>query len=713
MNFQDRYQYNPKFDYLGGGAFADVFKAYDTLLDRTVALKFYKGTGSQYDVLNEIKTVIKQDLTHPNLIRYYDAAMVEMTDRFGRTTQNQVGIIEYANGKEFLGTSGDLNAFMKVLKPDKATFKNTIREILQGLDYLGKRSIIHRDLKPANILLHKTTEGKWTAKIADFGLSKSLDSSATSTQGMKGTIEYMAPEQLYRKKYALEEGIQANADLWAFGTILYELFVQHIPVGRRSEGSTVEEIMENLDLFEPNRLVLQDIPMPYRGMIQACLVKFPQHRVQTAEQLLEMLDTPIAENTLKPVPSKPTPTPSPSPQPSPSPPKPTPQKKWLLGIALLVLMGIGGLWTSGFFSDSDSNLNPNPAIDSTEIGAAKRIEDSLRQIQLQKEQDSIQTAEEAAIAKENQFKELLADANTAYVSENYKTAKEKYTEALQLQPKNKEAKGGLDKTKEKLKPQPAPSQETTTTSTKPTQTTPTPEPKLPTPIQILEQNMVRVPGGSFNRGCDEQRDGDCQDDEKPVHSVTLSTFEIGRYEITQAQWQAVMGDNPSHFKDCGSNCPVENVSWNDIQTFLQKLNKMTGKTYRLPTEAEWEFAARGGNSSQGYRYSGSNNLDKVAWYGYEKAGKTTHPVGEKNKNELGLYDMSGNVWEWCADWYDENYYANSPSKNPRGASSGTSWVLRGGSWFLNSLYCRSAVRFWYYPSLTGSYDVGFRISRTL
>ncbi|MBQ8608093.1 MAG: SUMF1/EgtB/PvdO family nonheme iron enzyme, partial [Bacteroidaceae bacterium] len=170
--------------------------------------------------------------------------------------------------------------------------------------------------------------------------------------------------------------------------------------------------------------------------------------------------------------------------------------------------------------------------------------------------------------------------------------------------------------------------------------------------------MVRVEGGTFRMGATSEQVNP-YNDEKPVHSVTLSSYSIGQTEVTQALWKAVMGSNPSRFR--GDNLPVERVSWNDCRTFIRKLNALTGRTFRLPTEAEWEFAARGGNQSQGYQYSGSNNLGSVAWYD-SNSGDKTHPVATKSANELGLYDMSGNVWEWCQDWYGS--YSSSSQTNP-------------------------------------------------
>jgi sulfatase modifying factor 1 len=215
----------------------------------------------------------------------------------------------------------------------------------------------------------------------------------------------------------------------------------------------------------------------------------------------------------------------------------------------------------------------------------------------------------------------------------------------------------------------------------------------------FEPELVFVEGGTFQMGSSSG-----ESDEQPVHSVTLSSFNIGKYEVTQAQWKAVMGSNPSFFSGC-DNCPVEQVSWNDVQEFIRELNAQTGKNYRLPTEAEWEYAARGGKQSRGYTYSGSNDLGSVAWY-YYNSGSKTHAVGGKQANELGIYDMSGNVFEWCSDWYDN--YSSYNETNPTGASSGQNRVLRGGGWFTLAYGCRSAGRNWYYPDFR-YYFGGFRL----
>ncbi|MGX7689504.1 formylglycine-generating enzyme family protein [Flectobacillus roseus] len=210
---------------------------------------------------------------------------------------------------------------------------------------------------------------------------------------------------------------------------------------------------------------------------------------------------------------------------------------------------------------------------------------------------------------------------------------------------------------------------------------------------------VFVEGGTFQMGSTTGYSY-----EQPVHSVTLSSFAIGKYEVTQAQWKTVMGVNPSTFSNC-DECPVENVSWNDVQLFITKLNNLTGKIYRLPTEAEWEYAARGGKLSKGYTYSGSNTIDDVAWY-TSNSSNTTHSVGQKIANELGIYDMTGNVWEWCSDWYGA--YSSNSQTNPTGASSGTTRVLRGGSGLYNPQNSRVASRDNRTPDYR-IYDIGFRV----
>ena len=222
-------------------------------------------------------------------------------------------------------------------------------------------------------------------------------------------------------------------------------------------------------------------------------------------------------------------------------------------------------------------------------------------------------------------------------------------------------------------------------------------------LEKLVNDMVKVSGGTFIMGATSEQGSDAASNEKPTHQVTLSDYYIGKYEVTQEQWKAVMGSNPSHFK--GANKPVEQVSWSDCQEFVERLNKLTGLRFRLPTEAEWEYAARGGNKSKGYKYSGSNTIGDVAWYN-GNSSSMTHPVGAKSPNELGIYDMSGNVWEWCSDWY--GIYSSLSQSNPTGPSLGSSRVLRGGSWDYNASSCRVSYRYSSFPDYRYG-NLGFRL----
>ena len=260
---------------------------------------------------------------------------------------------------------------------------------------------------------------------------------------------------------------------------------------------------------------------------------------------------------------------------------------------------------------------------------------------------------------------------------------------------------------------------------------------------LVYDDMVYVEGGTFTMGAQSSSssssnyDSDAYSDESPVHQVTLSDFYIGKYEVTQQLWEYVMkysgttadgssmsayasdvwlGTNPSSSYGVGIYYPAYYVSWEDIvNIFIPRLNRITGKTFRLPTEAEWEYAARGGNKSKGYKYSGSNTIGDVAWYndnayslGYGTPDYGTHQVGSKLPNELGIYDMSGNVWEWCSDWFSSSYYSSTPSANPTGPTTGSNRVRRGGCWYNHAQNCRVSYRYSCIPENRDSY-LGFRL----
>lgn len=218
-------------------------------------------------------------------------------------------------------------------------------------------------------------------------------------------------------------------------------------------------------------------------------------------------------------------------------------------------------------------------------------------------------------------------------------------------------------------------------------------------VNGVDIEMVEVQGGTFLMGCTHEQGKDCEENEMPVHEEQVADFCIGKYEVTQQLWNAVMGNSTNNSYNQGNDlCPVENVSWKSATEFIDRLNALTGRKFRLPTEIEWEYAARGGMWSKGYKYSGSNSIDEVAWYleNYQQENdtpmKTTHPVGLKRPNELGIYDMSGNVWEWCDNLYDKEYKVNGKTIHPGWPYPGNQplfrRVLRGGSWGGTAKGCR-------------------------
>ena len=217
--------------------------------------------------------------------------------------------------------------------------------------------------------------------------------------------------------------------------------------------------------------------------------------------------------------------------------------------------------------------------------------------------------------------------------------------------------------------------------------------------------MTPVKGGCYKMG---GTSADAAENEKPAHEVCVKDFLIGKYEVSQVQWISITGKNPSSHDDCGEGCPVENVSWNDVQEFIRKLSQRTQKTYRLPTEAEWEYAARSGGKQE--TWAGTSNekeLGDYAWY-LSNAKYMSHPIGKKKPNALGLYDMTGNVWEWVADWYAEDYYATSPKENPQGPETGRLRVLRGGYWGDMGQLAQVTRRIGLAPDVKGA-GYGFRV----
>lgn len=230
---------------------------------------------------------------------------------------------------------------------------------------------------------------------------------------------------------------------------------------------------------------------------------------------------------------------------------------------------------------------------------------------------------------------------------------------------------------------------------------------VPEPVRQLMQEMEYISGGTFMMGCTQEQKGNCLNNELPEHPVSLTSYKIGKYEVTRKQWFAVMKYYPPYDSPCNEpDCPIVHVSWDEVQDFLQKINKMTGQSYRLPTEAEWEYAARGGNSSKKSLFAGSNKTNEIT-----RTGLRPFQIGKFNPNEKLLYDMSGNVWEWCQDGFDEKYYGKSPKLNPLGPNFTTCKVIRGGSFKSKENSMRVSSRNCLDRSQHAD-EVGFRLALT-
>ena len=595
--FFKRYKYSIRTDKIGGGTFGTVYKAYDDVLDRTVAIKVSEVKvidSKEFSLQNEFEA-LKGLKPHKNIANYQELHTFEMHN----------GIFDYAIMQYY--KDGNLSAFIKA--NPKLEKEQIAIYLLEGIEHLHNNKVVHRDLKPSNVLIvKKGTE--IIPKITDFGLSKKADPNAKSrfTNSFGGgTLMYSSPEQLKGKK------LRFNTDLWSYGVIIYELLTGNkLFENIKSTNSLVDsdiEIIKQINSKDLTNCILE-LPEKWQAVGKACLERNPEKRVQNSE-------------------------------------------------------GIKRILKEGILETKDVQEEETTILDIAESKEdVKNYIDKERQAKPKKEGNTT--------IKKNTKWLVFALLFLATIG-LFKNAINK------IEQKKKEAK--RQKEKERIE------------------------------IEKNSPKMIRVAGGTFTMG-DEYGIG--YDDEQPTHSVTLSSYYIGKTEVTVAQYRyycratgVSMPEEPSWgWNDKNS---ILNVSWNDAIKYCKWLSKKLGKNITLPTEAQWEFAARGGNKSRGYKYSGSNSLDAVAWHDGNSNNKT-HNVAQKKANELGLYDISGNVWgEWCLDWYNSDYYSNSPNRNPQGPSSGNRKVLRGGSWYDGaSYYCRVAYRNYGSPDYR-DYDFGFRV----
>lgn len=637
--FIERYTFDASSDLLGEGGFGRVYRAYDNYEHEYVALKM-QDVNPQYPELrlrNEYEKV--QRFTHPCIARY--KACYTLKTFKGET---DVAVMKYYE-------AGSLD---KLMAKGGLTFEqrcSMLEHILEGIDFLHNNGIIHRDLKPQNILIVEH-DGKYAPLITDFGISKQLDkgqSSAVSNSILGGTRNYASPEQLKESK------IKKNTDLWSFGIIAYEMFTGVLPFNCGTFSPTSEEgrseyLRQVKSGFLPD--ALNGVPEPWQRLIRACLVVDNEKRVGHVKDCFDIINgdcNGVDDSS-------------------------DDSGDTLCDDEVVV--------TSDDTIVSEPEEQPNVVVvepgsaDVKEKGGKKR-KSFLPWLVIALVVTIFAFAipiVKRVIEDKPGVHELIQDGSMTVVeggdSQLAKVEVVTESEAMKIDAE----KNGV---------------EVITNAKKDEYIT----------VDGVTFKMVWVEGGTFEMG---SNTGEA--DERPVHNVTLDGYWIAETEVTQGLWMAVMGKDESWIDTYGkgSNYPAYYVNYSEAVNFCEKLNNVTGHKYnfRLPTEAEWEYAARGGNKSQGYKFSGNDSISSVAWYN-GNSNYSTHEVKKKTPNELGLYDMSGNVWEWCSGWYSSSYYSNSPRKNPKGPTGGDFYVLRGGSWNSDGSNCRVANRISsHHPSLS-------------
>jgi len=668
---------------VGRGSFGEVWLVRDEQLDLELALKVYIALDERgiEEFKGEYKTTYA--LNHPNLLKsnYFDV---------------------YENRPYLAMPYCPVSTTDLVGKMDEPTAWRFVRDVSGGLAYLHSKDIIHRDIKPDNIL--ESEEGDFV--ITDFGISVKMRSTLrrNSTRKMDadmgGSYPYMGPEMFSSNP----EAVKAT-DIWAMGVSLFELLCGELPFFGQGGGM----LLRGAEIPE----VHGDFSGELKGLLRACLAEAPWER-PTAEQLHSYAEAKLrGENPAMPwkgqgkgdqtgnpaskeggdkgmgkrtvprsgkgqtVPMAEGQGKSGGTVPEAKKGKGRKKTMWIaVVLALLLVAGIAGI------SVQQNNQRRAEQEERERIAFAEKArQDSIANAEAEAQRQA-REAEERRQAEEQ--RKAREEAARREEQEKARQEAEAKAEQERLAEQERQRQEALERQRqEEARRQREAEARRKATSNQIIR------------VGDVEFEMVYVAGGMFMMGATSEQGSDAYGDERPVHSVTLSSFHIGKYEVTQGLWREVMGSNPSLNK-AGDDYPVEKVSWENCQEFVRKLNARTGLNFRLPTEAEWEYAARGGKKSRGYKYSGSNSLGNVAWY-EANSGDDTHPVGRKSPNELGLYDMSGNVWEWCQDWYGS--YGSSSQTNPTGPSSGTRRVLRGGC-YDNARHCRVSRR--------GRIDPGYR-----
>ena len=726
---------------IGEGGMGLVYKGFDTNLNCTVAVKALRSDFTRnQEMLSRFQgegQIQAQLGDHPNIVPVYD---------FFEEDDGWFLVMEYIEGE----TLQQLINRVGLVPPNRGL--KIFKGILSATAHAHSKNIVHRDIKPSNVMVTSKDE----AQVMDFGIAKQEGSRGfTQTGGLVGSFHYMAPE-LFKGQPASKQ-----SDVWSLGVTLFEILTGHLPF----EGKGSEDIMSLImsisrDMTPSPQKYYPYVPNEVETAVMDVLTKDPSRRIQSAEEFEKALKgTKIKVSGKTSMVQK--------------------IDRVVLGatgVAPCPSCGVDNALSARFcLSCGSSTLSPCPSCgEETQVTAVYCGQCGIDKVKYDKFQAILDNAQTALTKKKwEAVKGLLADAealaiewvknNSRYLDitdllkqrekEVQKQAKnqkefEKRTIKLEKLYKSgdwdsflslvkkapihykiylnenvpeldrklievKKAKSECNEflhTIEKMdygkildqqEKHPVHIEKFSDFFKKFKKTE-----KIISMAKTCPSGMVLVAGGRFQMGSNEEND------EKPIITVTVSSFFMDKTVVTQAQYIKVMGKNPSHFSG-NDDRPVENVSWHDANEYANKVGK------RLPTEAEWEYAARGGNKPKGFIYAGSNNIDEVAWHegnsGNTKiiffVNRKTHPIAQKQPNALGLYDMSGNVREWCSDWYVFNFSNKRPRVNPHGPNSGYTRVLRGGSWNLSDTHCRVANRYRNFPDRRSAVN-GFRLVRS-
>lgn len=649
--------------FISSGGFGCTYEAEHVMLQKRVAIKeFYVkdycnrdettahitvGTVSKKGLVDKLRRKFIDEaralckLRHPGIVSVSDVFEENGTAYF---------VMDYIDGKsisEIVNNEGSITEKRAV---------RYIRQVAIALQYVHDNNRLHLDIKPGNIMI----DGNDNPVLIDFGASKQYDEEAgenTSTLMCK-TPGYAPAEQMSN---SVVKFIPAT-DIYAVGATLYKMLTGITPldVNLRISGEELEPLPANISAAT-------------RNAVAAAMEINKNNRPQSISDFLKLLNnsTVISDNESTVIESE-CATHSPVINSNITLPNSDESKNFgrkygifIIGFCAAMLPFVIYITSQIMYKTSVTKWEQIIEDQgSSEFNDTEIAEDT-----------EIKTILEKPAASQSK---KPSNTTTPTISNQHVKPQ---SQPVINRPEETQSQPVANRSNE---PQSQPS-----TVQQPSQASPKPAAK--------NIEMVFVAGGTFKMG------SDTQNVSSPVHNVTVSSYYIGKYEVTQLQWTEIMGTNPSHF--IGEDLPVENITWEEIQEFITKLNARTGKNYRLPTEAEWEFAARGGSSSNNYTYSGSNMLSSVAWYKDNSNGKS-HPVGSKSPNELGIYDMSGNVQEWCQDWYGR--YPDGSQINPTGVASGSDKVLRGGSWYFAE-FCNITARNGNYPHARGI-DYGFRLA---